>query len=172
MLGHPIQEVVGKTFEPFIHPKDLPACKDFFQALTEKGQGRESIEYRMRHIDGTWCWHASSIVSIHDNAGKVAGFYGIARDISERRKKDAELLDLIAKLRMAAEEIKTLRGIVPICSNCKKIRDDKGYWEQVEGYVAKHTEAKFSHGICPDCLKEFYPDYYDLIIETPPETKT
>jgi hypothetical protein len=55
-------------------------------------------------------------------------------------------------------EIKTLRGIVPICAHCKKVRDDKGYWTQVESYVAKHTEAAFSHGLCPDCAKGLYPD--------------
>jgi hypothetical protein len=57
------------------------------------------------------------------------------------------------------EEIKTLQGIIPICAQCKKIRDDKGYWEQVELYVSKHTKAQFSHGICPACAKELYPEY-------------
>jgi hypothetical protein len=66
-----------------------------------------------------------------------------------------------SKLQKALDEIKTLRGIVPICSNCKKIRDDKGFWEQVEGYVAKHTEARFSHGVCPDCLNKLYPEYFN-----------
>ena len=63
------------------------------------------------------------------------------------------------KLQRASEEIKTLEGIVPICSFCKKVRDDKGYWEQVEVYVSKHSHADFSHSICPDCLKEHYPEY-------------
>jgi hypothetical protein len=57
------------------------------------------------------------------------------------------------------EEIKTLRGFVPICANCKKIRDDKGYWEQVETYVSKHTEAQFSHSICPECMRKLYPEF-------------
>jgi len=70
-----------------------------------------------------------------------------------------ELKDVIIKLQKAFEEIKTLRGIVPICANCKKIRDDKGYWEQVENYVSKHSEAIFSHSICPDCMKSLYPEY-------------
>lgn len=59
--------------------------------------------------------------------------------------------------------IDTLRGIVPICSYCKQIRDDKGYWNQVEAYVAKHTDAEFSHGICPDCMKKHYPKFVDKI---------
>jgi len=65
----------------------------------------------------------------------------------------------ITELRRALSEIKTLRGIVPICASCKKIRDDKGYWSQVEVYVCEHSEAQFSHGICPDCVKKLYPDY-------------
>ncbi len=69
------------------------------------------------------------------------------------------LADKIEELRQALNQIKTLRGIVPICANCKKIRDDRGYWNQVEVYVRDHTEAEFSHSICPDCMKELYPEF-------------
>jgi DNA-binding response OmpR family regulator len=69
----------------------------------------------------------------------------------------AQLASTIAELREAANHIKTLRGIVPICAKCKKIRDDKGYWERVEVYVARHSEAQFSHGLCPDCMQALYP---------------
>ncbi len=65
----------------------------------------------------------------------------------------------VTELRQALDQIKTLRGIVPICANCKRIRDDQGYWNQVEAYIREHTEAQFSHGICPDCIKILYPDY-------------
>ncbi|HAS82139.1 MAG TPA: response regulator [Verrucomicrobia bacterium] len=65
-----------------------------------------------------------------------------------------------AELQEALDHIRTLRGIIPICAVCKKIRDDKGYWNQVEEYVSKHTEAEFSHGICPGCAHSFYPDIY------------
>ncbi len=64
----------------------------------------------------------------------------------------------IKELYQALDQVKTLRGIVPICASCKKIRDDKGYWNQVEVYVRNHTEAEFSHGICPDCMKRLYPE--------------
>ena len=66
------------------------------------------------------------------------------------------------KLITANEEIKTLRGFLPICSYCKKIRDDQGYWTQIESYIQKHSEAVFSHGICQDCAKKHYPDYNSL----------
>lgn len=79
-------------------------------------------------------------------------------EICQRKKTQEEREALIIELHQALSEIKTLRGIVPICSFCKQIRDDKGYWNQVESYVQKHTEAEFSHGICPKCLAEHYPD--------------
>jgi len=62
------------------------------------------------------------------------------------------------ELQQALKEIKTLRGILPLCSFCKKIRDDKGYWEEVDVYIHKHSQADISHGICPECAKEHYPD--------------
>lgn len=80
-------------------------------------------------------------------------------DITERKQAEAERQHTIKELRHALNEIKTLRGIVPICASCKKIRDDKGYWEQVEAYVAKYTEAHFSHGICPECMTKLYPEF-------------
>jgi hypothetical protein len=72
-----------------------------------------------------------------------------------------KLRQAVAVLERALREVKTLRGIVPICSFCKKIRNDKGYWDQVEVYVKEHTEADFSHGICPACMKQHYPDLVD-----------
>ena len=79
-------------------------------------------------------------------------------DITDRKRVEAERETSIQELRFALEQIKTLRGVVPICASCKKIRDDKGYWEQVDAFVARHTEAQFSHGICPDCVSRLYPD--------------
>ncbi|MEX2606812.1 MAG: hypothetical protein WD708_05655, partial [Kiritimatiellia bacterium] len=62
------------------------------------------------------------------------------------------------ELEQALKEIKVLRGILPICANCKKIRDDAGSWQMIELYIRQRSEAEFSHGICPDCAKEWYPD--------------
>jgi len=73
-------------------------------------------------------------------------------------EKTSELEKANQELKNALAEIKTLRGIIPICSNCKKIRDDQGFWQQVESYVMKHTEASFSHGICPECVEKLYGD--------------
>jgi len=80
-------------------------------------------------------------------------------DLMELRRLNKELQIRKEELEKALAEIKTLRGILPICSHCKKIRDDEGYWNQMELYISKHSEAEFSHGICPKCMKEQHPDF-------------
>ena len=62
-------------------------------------------------------------------------------------------------LRQALSEVKDLSGLLPICSSCKKIRDDEGYWNQIESYIKEHSEAGFTHGICPECMKKLYPEF-------------
>jgi hypothetical protein len=74
------------------------------------------------------------------------------------REGEAEREKLIRELQGALAKVKTLSGFLPICMSCKKIRNDKGYWEQVEVYIRDHSEAEFSHGICPECMKKLYPD--------------
>ena len=83
----------------------------------------------------------------------------LSQEIEDRIKVQHEKEQLINKLQQALEEIKSLRGILPICMHCKKIRDDKGYWNQIERYIHEHSDAKFSHGICPDCLTTHYPEF-------------
>ena len=79
----------------------------------------------------------------------------------ELRRQKRALTAKVEELRFALAQIKTLRGILPICASCKKIRNDQGYWKQVETYISEHTEALFTHGICPDCSKKLYPDFCD-----------
>ena len=67
---------------------------------------------------------------------------------------------MIDELQRALKEVKTLSGMLPICAHCKKIRDDKGYWNQIESYIHEHSDATFSHGICQDCMQEHYPDLF------------
>ncbi len=75
-----------------------------------------------------------------------------------RSSIDRENIKLIKKLEKALAEVKTLRGLMPLCSNCKKIRDDEGYWDELEDYIEKHSEGRFSHGICPKCFDSLYGD--------------
>ena len=87
-------------------------------------------------------------------------FATIFSDITEHKKLLAQKEKLITELREAGAKIKTLKGLLPICSSCKKIRDDRGYWQQIDRYVLEHSEANFSHGICPDCAALLYPGIY------------
>jgi DNA-binding response OmpR family regulator len=95
--------------------------------------------------------------------GELRARIEVGRRLVETQEALIESRALIAakvqELRLALEQIKTLRGIVPICANCKKIRNDLGYWQQVEVYVRDHTEAEFSHAICPECVKKLYPEF-------------
>jgi hypothetical protein len=78
-------------------------------------------------------------------------------DIKERKKVEMEKEATIVELKKAMDEIKILKGLIPICAKCKKVRDDAGYWQHIEVYVRERSEAEFSHGICPSCAKELYP---------------
>ncbi len=83
-----------------------------------------------------------------------------AQDITELENNRKERERLIKELQSAIHEVRTLSGLLPICAACKKIRDDKGYWNQLETYITDHSEAEFTHGICPDCRKKLYPELY------------
>ncbi|MBK8596484.1 MAG: PAS domain S-box protein [Holophagales bacterium] len=85
LLGHPVSRVVGRGFDSFVHPENVPACRLWLQRVIETGQRQAGIEYRVRHDDGTWRWHTSSAVPLKGEAGAIAGFEGIARDITERK---------------------------------------------------------------------------------------
>jgi len=85
--------------------------------------------------------------------------FSIIHDVTERLKAEREKEELIIKLENALKEIRSLKGIIPLCSCCKKIRDDKGYWTQLEEYLLEHSDAEVSHGLCPDCMKRLYPDF-------------
>lgn len=91
---------------------------------------------------------------------KVGQWLGlIATDVTVRRKAEIEKEKLISELKEALSKVKMLSGFLPICANCKKIRDDHGYWQQVEEYIRDHSEVEFSHGVCPECKEELIGDY-------------
>jgi PAS domain S-box-containing protein len=94
---------------------------------------------------------------VKDDIGKVVATVGVARDITARKVAEQERESLINELKTVLENVKTLDGLVPICAHCKKIRDDKGYWNQLEKYILDHTDATLTHGICPDCAKLYFP---------------
>ncbi len=85
----------------------------------------------------------------------------LQQEIVERKRAEEERERLISELRDALAEVKALSGLLPICSSCKNIRDDKGYWNQIEAYIKDHSEAEFSHSICPECTKKLYPEFWE-----------
>jgi hypothetical protein len=80
--------------------------------------------------------------------------------LSSLKRSFEEKGRLVLELKTALNEIKTLSGFLPICASCKKIRDDKGYWNQLEQYISEHSEAQFSHSLCPECAEKLYPEYF------------
>ena len=99
-----------------------------------------------------------SVSMLYERDGGKAGYVLVARDITKEKTAEAEKEKLIADLREAMDNVKTLRGLIPICARCKKIRDDKGFWNQIEKYISAHSEALFTHGICPECAEKLYGD--------------
>lgn len=90
--------------------------------------------------------------------GEVIGAVSVSLDITKQKRAEKEREKLIAQLQKALAEVKKLSGLLPICASCKKIRNDQGYWEQIETYIGSRSEADFSHGICPECKKKLYPE--------------
>lgn len=159
MHGYTVEELVG------MHITDLDskeAAKEAPMRLAQLKQGNwVKAEITHRRKDG-------SEFPVEINAGlfNVSGHRFILafdRDISDRKIAEHQREMLIGQLRAALENIKTLRGLLPICAWCKKVRDDQGYWKGVEDYIEEHSEAVFTHGICPDCLKKNDPDLYDKL---------
>lgn len=101
---------------------------------------------------------AATAGRLYNAAGKVVGAIETLRDITASKKLEQEREGLISELQDALAKVRTLSGMLPICASCKKIRDDKGYWNQIESYISKHSQAEFSHGICPQCARKLYPD--------------
>ena len=114
------------------------------------------------------CRKDGSIIDVEmSNNGALAGnrklILCVCRDTSERNRTQREKELLIARLQEALAEIKTLKGVLPICSFCNKIRDDEGQWQEVDAYLAKYSGADVSHGLCPDCFEKHYPDEFETV---------
>jgi PAS domain S-box-containing protein len=105
---------------------------------------------------------SATAAQLHNVDGEIVGAIESIRDITDAKQLEKEREELIVELQQALTEVKTLSGLLPICSSCKKIRDDDGYWNQIDSYISRHTEADFSHGICPDCTEKLYgkEDWY------------
>ena len=153
------EEIAGKT-DHDIFPEEIASL--FCSQDEEVKAANTPLEFEESIVlpDGEFAFITLKF-PLHDANGNIYAVGGFCTDITERRQIEQDKENLIKRLQKALAEVKTLRGIIPICSFCKKIRDDQGYWNQVETYVGQRTGADFSHSLCPSCFKEHYPDLHD-----------
>jgi len=160
VFGYTEAEIIGRPSMVLVPEESGEALKESLNRIVFSGQAglpRDVVELTGRRKDGSK-FPGELSVAVHKTEMGTS-ITAIIRDITERKKADAEREMLLASLENALTEVKTLSGIIPICSGCKKIRNDKGFWDQVETYISKHSEAHFSHGLCPECLQKYYPEF-------------
>ena len=129
--------------------KDVPVI--FISALNEVGD-------KMKGFSAGGVDYISKPFQTEEVLARVKTHLTLRNLQKDVERKNTRLRELNRDLQSALDEIKTLRGIIPICANCKKIRDDDDSWQRIEKYISAHSEAVFSHSICPDCAKKLYPD--------------
>jgi PAS domain S-box-containing protein len=149
IIGRYCYEVTHNQQEPCYPPNDI--CP-----LSETVQKARSAHAEHIHFlpDGSKTFAEITTSPIIDEGGKVKQVVHIARNITKRKQAEEEREKLIIELQKALSEIKILRGLLPICMNCRKIKTEQGSWKKLETYIAKHSDVEFSHGICPDCFKK------------------
>jgi PAS domain S-box-containing protein len=153
LLGKSFSEIIGSICCKLVHGTSGPieGCPRIRMRET---RSRENLVLSLEDR-----WFNVSSDPILDETDHLIGAVHIISDITERKRAEDEREKLIQELQKALAEVKTLSGLIPICASCKKIRDDKGYWNQIESYIRDHSEAEFSHSICPECMKKLYPDF-------------
>lgn len=152
--GYSLSELQGKRITDI---NALTPEQVFAEMMRAKTEERKHFFFNHRLANGE-----IRPVEVYSGPVRFKGktlLYSIVHDISERMKAEAERERLILDLQNALSQIKTLSGLLPICASCKKIRDDQGYWNQIESYISEHSQAEFSHSICPECVKKLYPEY-------------
>jgi hypothetical protein len=143
---------VVETYVPWMKDGVFMGAFEIYYDITEKKQGLE----RLLNISFV-------IVILLALSVLVISAMNVVKEkrrLTERKRAEDEREKLIVELQNALAEVKALSGLLPICSSCKKIRDDQGYWNQIEVYISGHSAAKFSHGLCPECAKKLYPKYF------------
>ncbi len=147
-IGKTDAELLGKESAANVVEHDLTVLNDEKTVVAEEA---------VPTPDGARYWQSYKFL-LHDDLGhKQVG--GLSFDITERKAAEHERERLVNELREALAEVKTLSGFLPICASCKNIRDDSGYWQQIESYLSEHSEVEFTHGICPDCVTKLYPEF-------------
>gem|GEM_PF-3447399 len=160
ILRRRFTETVGRNFwELALPPEHWAECRSLLDGIV-RGESPAELELPLAVQDDgrrVILWSFSAIRGVED---EVEFIIATGIDHTERRSLLEEREKLIQRLQQAMAEIRQLSGLIPICANCKKIRDDDGFWHQVEEYISRHSLVEFSHGICPECIRQLYPDYY------------
>lgn len=161
ITGYSVQSFVNDPdfMSSIVYPEDRSIWINHYnEAINSNAPMR--VEFRIISREGDVLWVSHNCQAVFDTEGELCGRRASNRDITSRKQVEEQREKLISELEKAMAEIKTLSGFIPICASCKKIRDDKGYWQAVEVYIRDRTDAQFSHGICPDCARKLYPEYY------------
>jgi PAS domain S-box-containing protein len=151
-LGPPREALIGRTPCEVFPPDVCAAIQPAYRAALEGESNVLEVPFG-DHI------YEVRVLPVRGEGDDVVQGMVMTQDITARKRAEQEREKLIEELREALASIKTLRGLVPICASCKKIRNDRGYWQQVEEYVHEHSEATFSHGLCGECARKLYPDF-------------
>ena len=154
IYGYSAGEIIGRSIA-MLYPTNRRDELLDIMARIRRGELVGFYETERLRKDGRIVPVAVTVSPIKDGEGKSIGASVIARDISKQKQAEEERQQLIKKLSDSLSHVKLLSGLLPICASCKRIRDDQGYWRQVETYIAAHSEAIFTHGICPECLKRY-----------------
>jgi PAS domain S-box-containing protein len=159
IYGYTAEEAIGQPVSihmPPEHIQEIPAL------LARIGRGERIVHHETirRRKNGADISVSLTISPIRGDSDSIIGASTIARDITERERVRKEREELILELREALAKVKTLKGLLPICAWCKKVRDDSGYWQQIEAYIRDHSEADFSHGICPACAQKAREEFH------------
>lgn len=153
MTGYDSGEVIGQNLNVLKSGKHQPAFyREMWETVIRGGVWKGELTNRRKN--GTYYPEDMTITPVRNAAGKITHFIAIKQDITERLQASAEREQLIVALQHALMDVKTLSGLLPICSSCKKVRDDKGYWNLLEIYISKHSNTQLTHGICPECAQK------------------
>ncbi len=158
MLGYAAPELLAMSHFQVMPPEERDSLQHKLSELNGGSIDSYFAERRFIRRGGEIFWANCAATALPDGKGGIAAIISLAADVTDRKKAEQEREELIADLTEALKQIRALRGLLPICSSCKKIRDDRGYWNAIEQYIMEHSEAEFTHGICPDCLKKYYPE--------------
>ncbi len=150
----PAYKISKVNGEPFPE-KELPYIQVMMTGMPVYG-----LEHVIAHPDGRKVYLSVNAAPLLDYNNQITAIITAITDITKLKQAERERERLISELQAALNKVETLSGLLPICAFCKDIRDDSGYWHQVEAYIKEHSKANFSHGVCPDCAKKHYPEYF------------